>query len=143
MTKILWMLGVVLLLINNDVNNNNDNDSDRNNSNHMEQGVSDATQQYPKRTREQVVNDRYILKQQYQKAALHREMEVELRLEEEIQIQKVVDADTAVVRSSVPNDDGDHVNKKQRQEKAKKQQQNNWNKAKKNHNVIEYIYELY
>ena len=46
-----------------DVDDYDDNDSDRNNNNHEEQEESDATQQYPKRTREQVVNDRYILKQ--------------------------------------------------------------------------------
>ena len=48
---------------NNDVDDDNDTDSDRNNNNHEEQEESDATQQYPKRTREQVINDRYILKQ--------------------------------------------------------------------------------
>ena len=57
------------------------NDSDRNNNNHEEQEESDATQQYPKRTREQFVNDRYILEQQ--KAAFHQVMEVELRVEKE------------------------------------------------------------
>ena len=39
--------------------------------------VQEEVQQYPKRTREQVVNDRYILKQQQQKAALHQEVEAE------------------------------------------------------------------
>jgi len=73
-----------------------------------------------------------------QKAAFHQVMEIELQVEKEIQTQEVVDKDTVVVCSSA-NDDGDHVNKKQQQEIAKKQQRNNWNKAKKNHNVIEYM----
>ena len=99
-----------------DVDNDNDNDSDRNN-NYEEQEESDATQQYPKRTREQVVNDKYILEQQQQqqKAALHQEMEVERRVDKEMQIQEVVDKDTVVVCSSA-NNDGDHVIEKKRQE---------------------------
>jgi len=121
---------------NNDVDDDNDKDSNRNNNNHEEQEESDATQQYPKSTREQVINDKYILEQQ--KAAFHQVMEIELQVEKEIQTQEVVDKDTVVVCSSA-NDDGDHVNKKQQQEIAKKQQRNNWNKAKKNHNVIEYM----
>ena len=64
-----------------------------------------ATQQYPKRTREQVVNDRYILKQN----------------------QEVLDDDTVVVRSSA-NNDGDHVNEeKQRQEIERDNDNNNEN----------------
>ena len=62
-----------------DDDDDGDNDSDRSNNNHEEQEKSDATQHYPKRTREQVVNDMYILKQQQQqKSALHQVMEVEL-----------------------------------------------------------------
>ena len=47
-----------------DVDDDDDNNDDRNNNNHEKQEESDVTQQYPKRTREQVVNDKYILKQQ-------------------------------------------------------------------------------
>ena len=43
---------------------NDDDESGRNNSNHEKQEESDDTQQYSKRTREQVINDKYILKQQ-------------------------------------------------------------------------------
>ena len=69
-----------------------------------------------------------ILKQQQQKVALHQEREVELRVEKEIRIQKVVDKDTAVVRSSANNYD-DHVNKKQQQEIEQDNNNNNetWN----------------
>ena len=73
MTRILWMLGVC------QSSAPGNNDSNRNNNNHEEQEESDATQQYPNRTREQVVNDKYILEQQ--KAASHQVMEVELRVE--------------------------------------------------------------
>ena len=41
-----------------------DADADANDADDDEQEESDDTQQYPKRTREQVINDRYILKQQ-------------------------------------------------------------------------------
>ena len=63
---------------NNDIWNNNVNE----NKNDNEQEESDDTQQYPKRTREQVINDRYISKQQ--KTRQHKK----LQMEKWIRIQK-------------------------------------------------------
>merc|ERR1712238_350240 len=92
-----------------------DNDADANDADDDEQEESDDTQQYSKRTREQVINDRYILIQQ----KTRQEMEAEVRVERGIRIQEEVVEDTGVV-SSVDNDDGDHVNEeKRRQEKEK------------------------
>ena len=59
-----------------------DADVDDNNAADDEQEKSDDTQQYSKRTREQVINDRYILKQQ--KTRQHEK----LRMERGIQIKK-------------------------------------------------------
>ena len=61
-------------------------DADANDADDDEQEESDDTQ-YPKRTREQVINDRYILKQQ--KTRQHEK----LQMERGIQIQKEVDED--------------------------------------------------
>ena len=50
---------------NNDgINNNNDDNDVNTNKERLDESKSDNTQQYSKRTREQVINDRYILAQQ-------------------------------------------------------------------------------
>merc|ERR1712238_190728 len=81
-------------------------DADDNVATDDEQEKSDDTYQYPERTREQVINDRYILKQQKTR------QQEKLRMERGIQIQKEVDEDIVSSNTSEYNhNDKDDNNK--------------------------------